>query len=67
MLQKYDRVTTVGYVNLKPTDGEPVEPFPWWLPQGIHNISEVRETMAGVLVKTDRIREWTHSDWFEKI
>lgn len=68
MLKKGDRVVTVGYVNLKPSeDGQPVETFPWWLPEGIHNISVVKNTMAGKLVKTDRFREWVNAGWFEKI
>lgn len=63
------KVKAVGYKNYTITEENKDEPkFPEWLEQGTHQVSDVRYSIFGTYVKTDRQHDfWMNSDWFVPI
>jgi hypothetical protein len=59
------KVKALGYRLLKK---ENKDDWPEWLLTGTHQVSKIRKTAHGLMVKTDRQHEfWMSANWFTPI
>lgn len=63
-MKRCDYVTATGYPVWEEGEKEPVMVLPSWLPSGRHRISITRLMPHGMMVKTDRVPNWIHHNWF---
>jgi hypothetical protein len=54
------------YVKNKQT-GKLVLYIPEYVEDKIHRVAKTRQTLFGLLIKTDRHPDWINSGWFKKV